>query len=125
MRRPARPRSAVGRDTGFVPLRGVSMRWWLALAFALIALLTAVAVAEVFTERAEDAFRSRAEELATGNSVAAASEIGRARRRGRLQAAVGDLARTRRLALFVFAQDRTLLTPGRSRGIEFGSGDLP
>jgi signal transduction histidine kinase len=100
------------------------MRWWLALAFALIALLTAVAVAEVFTERAEDAFRSRAEELATGNSVAAASEIGRARRRGRLQAAVGDLARTRRLALFVFAQDRTLLTPGRSRGIEFGSVDL-
>jgi signal transduction histidine kinase/HAMP domain-containing protein len=100
------------------------MRWWLALAFALIASLTAVAVAEVFTERAEDAFRSRAEELSTGTSVAAASEVARALRQDRLQAAVEEVAQRRRLALFVFAEDGTLLTPTRSRAVSFGSAGL-
>jgi signal transduction histidine kinase/HAMP domain-containing protein len=100
------------------------MRWWLALAFALIASLTAVAVAEVFTERAEDAFRSRAEELTTGNGVAAASEVGRALRQDRLKAAVDEIAQRRRLALFVFADNGTLLTPARSRTVSFGSASL-
>jgi signal transduction histidine kinase/HAMP domain-containing protein len=100
------------------------MRWWLALAFALIASLTAVAVATVFTERSEDAFRNRAEELATGNSVAAASEIGRALDEGRLRTVIGQLAERRRLALFVFADERTPLTPARSRAVVFGSLDL-
>ena len=105
-------------------LRGVSMRWWLALAFALIASLTAVAVAEVFTERAEDAFRSRAEELTTGNSVAAASEVARGLRQDKLDAAVNDVAQRRRLALFVFAENGTLLTSTRSRAVSFGSAGL-
>lgn len=100
------------------------MRWWLALAFALIASLTALAVAQVFTGRAENAFRGRAEEFTTGGTVAAASEIGRALRRGRLGPAVADVARRRRLALFVFAEDGTLRTPARSRTVEFGSVDL-
>jgi signal transduction histidine kinase/HAMP domain-containing protein len=100
------------------------MRWWLALAFALIASLTAVAVAMVFTERAEDAFRSRAEELTTGNSVAAASDVARALRQDRLDSAVEEVAQRRRLALFVFAEDRTLLTPTRSRAVSFGSPGL-
>lgn len=100
------------------------MRWWLALAFALIALLTAVAVTELATERAEDAFRGRAEELTAGNSVAAASEVGRALRQGRLRPAVEEVAERRRLALFVFAEDGTLLTPPRSRAVAFGSSGL-
>ena len=100
------------------------MRWWLALAFALIASLTAVAVAEVFTERSEDAFRGRAEELTTGSVVAAASTIGRIEDEARLDPVVEELAQRRRLALFVFAEDGVLLTPARSRGVEFGSMDL-
>ena len=100
------------------------MRWWLALAFALIASLTAVAVAEVFTERAEEAFRSRAEELTTGNSVAAASEVGRALRQDKLATAVDEVAQRRRLALFVFAGDGTPLTPTRSRAVSFSSTGL-
>jgi two-component system sensor histidine kinase VicK len=100
------------------------MRWWLALAFALIASLTAVAVATVFTERSEDAFRARAEELTAGSVLAAANTIGPIQSRVRLDRVVADEAQRRRLALFVFAQDGVLLTPGRSRAVEFGSIDL-
>lgn len=100
------------------------MRWWLALAFALIASLTAVAVAKVFTERSEDAFRGRAEELTTGSGVAAASVIVRVENRRRLDGIVEEEAQRRRLALFVFTGDGTLLTRAQSRGVEFGSIDL-
>jgi two-component system, OmpR family, sensor histidine kinase ResE len=100
------------------------MRWWLAVAFALVASLTAVVVAKVFTERAENAFRGRAEEFTTGATVGAASEIGRALEQEDLGRRVAEVADLRRLALFVFADDGTLLTPARSRGVEFGSLDL-
>ena len=52
-----------------------SMRWWLALVFAGIAALTAVAVAQVFTARSESAIRERAQELVAGAAVAAAAQI--------------------------------------------------
>jgi hypothetical protein len=100
------------------------MRWWLALAFALIASLTALVVAKVFSERAEGAFRGRAEEFTTGAAVAAASEIARAANEGNLEPVLGDVAERRRLALFVVGDDGRLLTPPRSRGVELGSVDL-
>jgi two-component system, OmpR family, sensor histidine kinase VicK len=96
------------------------MRWWLALAFALIASLTAVAVATVFTQRAENAFRDRAEELSTGTAVAVANQL-RDLDESQLRSAVQDLARRRRMALFVFDADGKRLTPSRSRGVTFGS----
>src|SRR3970282_674605 len=55
--------------------RVLSMRWWLALAFASIAALTAVVVAQVFNARSEDAIRVRARELAAGSAVIAAHAI--------------------------------------------------
>ncbi len=100
------------------------MRWWLALAFGLIAALTAVVGAAMATERAEDAFRSRAEELTAGNSVAAAGEIRRAIEQGRLEPALGELAARRRLTLFVFAGDGTLLGSAGARPLAFGGGNL-
>ena len=51
------------------------MRWWLALAFAGIAALTALAVAQVFTARSESAIHDRAQELVAGAAVAAAARI--------------------------------------------------
>lgn len=97
------------------------MRWWLALVFAAIAALTALAVAQVFTGRAEQAFRARAVELAVGNTVRAASEIARAPREvDVLQRRVDALARERRLALFVFDAHGRLLTTRRSRDVVFG-----
>ena len=99
------------------------MRWWLALAFALIASLTAIAVATVFTQRVENAFRDRAEEFTTGRAVAAATEIN-ALEESTLQEGVREEARRRRLALFLFDGDGRLVTPARSRGVRFDSLDL-
>lgn len=93
------------------------MRWWLTLAFALIAAITAIAVAEVFSQRSEDAFRSRAEELAIGKSVRAASEIGPLLEREGADLAVARIANQRGLALFAFDGDGEPLTSTQSRGL--------
>jgi signal transduction histidine kinase/HAMP domain-containing protein len=99
----------------------VSMRWWLALVFALIAALTAVAVAQLFVHRAEHAFRERVEQLAAGNAVGAASGVTRALRRGDLNRAVQLIAERRRLALFVFDHQGNLITAERSRRTSFAA----
>ena len=60
----------------------VSMRWWLALAFAAIAALTALSVAEVFNNRAERALREPGREPRRRPD-----ELGRAHALGRARAA--------------------------------------
>ena len=97
------------------------MRWWLALAFASIAALTAVAVAQVFNARSEDAIRARARELTAGSAVTAALEVTSASDRGDIQPAVDQLGESRQLALFVFDRQGSLLTPEQSRGINVAS----
>ena len=91
------------------------MRWWLAGAFAAIAALTAFAVSEVFSQRSEDAFRDRAQELAAGAAVRAAIAVTDASGGGALQTRIGTIADRSRLALFVFDDRGTLLTPPTSR----------
>ena len=55
--------------------RFVGMRWWLALAFAGVAALTAVAVVGLLSRDSEHAFRRYGLEFAVGNSVAAAEAV--------------------------------------------------
>lgn len=93
------------------------MRWWLALAFAGIAALTAISVSQVFASRSESAIRTRAQELAGGSTLAAAGQLSAAGSIPDLRSTAADAGRTRQLALFVFAADRSLLTPGRARGV--------
>jgi signal transduction histidine kinase len=102
----------------------VSMRWWLAVAFAVIAAVTAVAVAEVLTQRATRVLSDRAEEIATGSAVVSAREIAAAQERGDLPRTVQVLSAGRRLSLFVFDRDGNLLTEEGSRGVRFGSDPL-
>jgi signal transduction histidine kinase len=99
------------------------MRWWLALVFALIAATTAIVVAEVFTQRAESAFRSRAQELAAGTAVAAAADIARATPSASLSDVVASVSVSRKLALFAVDANGVLLTPRSSHGIAFA--DVP
>lgn len=96
------------------------MRWWLALAFAAIAATTAVVVSEIYTHRAESAFRSRAQELVVGSAVAAAQDIA-ADPRGALATAVSGTSAVRKLGLFVVDRDGRLLSPATSHGIAVGS----
>jgi two-component system sensor histidine kinase VicK len=93
------------------------MRWWLALAFAGIAILTALAVAQVFTTRSESAIRERAQELVAGAAVAAASQVATDASAEDVTATLARFGRTRELALFAFAPDGSLLTPERSQGV--------
>jgi two-component system sensor histidine kinase VicK len=100
------------------------MRWWLALAFAAIAAVTAVAVAEVLTQRATRVLSDRAEEIATGSSVAAAHEITVALEQNDLSRTIDVLAAGRRLSLFVFNREGHVVTPEGARGVRFGSDPL-
>ena len=96
----------------------ISMRWWLALAFAAVAALTALAVAEVFTQRAETSFRARAQELVAGTAVSAAEAVRPAFARHDVAATVAEQAAGRRVALFVFSAKRRLLSAEQSRGVQ-------
>ena len=58
------------------PRRFVSIRWWLPAAFALIAAVTALTVAQVFQSQSRSALRAKAEDLAAGSAVGAAARIG-------------------------------------------------
>jgi signal transduction histidine kinase/HAMP domain-containing protein len=97
------------------------MRWWLAGAFAVIAAITALAVAKVFSERSESAFRDRAQELAAGTAVRAAIAVTDASGGDALQSEIGPIADRTRLALFVFNHKGVLLTPPTSRGLHVDS----
>ena len=99
----------------------LSMRWWLAAAFAVIALLTAVVVAEVFTSRSDAAFRARARTLAAGSTFTAAVAVGDAAEQHRLAGSIGTLARRHGLSLFVIDARGNLMTPRRSRGVDIDS----
>jgi two-component system phosphate regulon sensor histidine kinase PhoR len=87
--------------------RFLGMRWWLGLAFAAVAGLTALAVVALFSARTAGALRAYAEEFAVGNAVAASEALAsldtddlRVIRRETIRLAAG-----RGIALFVFDRD--------------------
>jgi two-component system sensor histidine kinase VicK len=94
------------------------MRWWLALAFAGIAALTALAVAQVFTARSEAAIRERAQELVAGTAVAAAAELPQDATAEEVRRHIDEFAAARELALFAFGPDQSLVSTQRMRGID-------
>ena len=95
------------------------MRWWLAFAFAAIAAVTALAVAQVSRSQSEAALRTKAEELAAGSAVAAAAEIVSAAERSRpLDVAVATEARRRGVSLFVFDRSGRLVARLAGRSLD-------
>src|SRR3954462_9097156 len=106
------------RDTVRMPRFGLGMRWWLALAFAAIAALTSVAVAEVFRERSSKALRAHARDLAVGQAVSASDAISNAMKHDRLSRAMSTIADKRNLSLFVYdAEHGQLVTSPTSHRI--------
>ena len=101
----------------------VGIRWWLGAAFALIAAVTAAAVALVFSQRSAGEFRDRAEEVAAGRAVSAAIDVASADTSSPLGPQVAAIADRHRLALFAFDDRGRLLTSDRSRGIAFARID--
>ena len=63
--------------------RFTGIRWWLSLAFALVAAVSTALVVSQFSDRSQNAFRDRAQALALDSAVVAASEVRVADRNGR------------------------------------------
>lgn len=101
--------------------RLLSMRWWLPAAFALIAAVTALAVAQVFQAQTRTALRGKAEELAAGSAVGAAARIAEAPTLAEARDRVVDQARRRRVALFLFDANGALLSDDLSQGVRWAS----
>ncbi|MBA2297916.1 MAG: HAMP domain-containing protein, partial [Actinobacteria bacterium] len=99
----------------------LSMRWWLGLAFAVIAALTAVLVAQGITKQSEAAFRADAGARAIEASVAANVALQKAVERGNIDEALPTVAARRRLALFLFDGAGRPITPERVAQTELAS----
>jgi signal transduction histidine kinase len=95
----------------------VGMRWWLGLAFAGVAALTAVAVVALLSARSEQAFRRYGKEFAFGNSVAAAEALKGDTTRKEVARHAMRIADGQRLAIFVFDSSGRPLSNQRSFGI--------
>lgn len=80
----------------------LSMRWWLALIFAAITAVTAVAVAELLVWRAEQAFRERSVQSALRYVRASADAVTTTLDEHGPSPAVEEIARRRRLSVFLF-----------------------
>jgi len=101
--------------------RFLSIRWWMPLAFAVIAAVTALAVAQVFQTQSEAALRGRAQDLAAGSAVGAAAKIADAATLADARAITQEQARRRRVALFLFDEQGRLLSAPSSQGVSWSS----
>jgi two-component system phosphate regulon sensor histidine kinase PhoR len=97
----------------------LSMRWWLAAAFAVVAAVTAFGVVLELNSRSEDAFRRNAQSFALGLTVQTAEALKHAHSLPALQRAADDAAARRRLSVFVFDKKDRLLTSPTSNGVEW------
>src|SRR5579871_2343822 len=98
--------------------RFVGMRWWLGLAFAAVAALTAVAVVALLNRDSESAFRRFGKEFAVGNSVVVADTLSSDRSGAAVERQATELSESRRLALFVFDSRGKLLSGPRSFNVD-------
>ena len=96
------------------------MRWWLPLAFTLIAAGTAAGVGFLLDQGAQDAFRSRAHAVAVGDAVAAATA---AQRPGAGPAELNAISSKHDLSLFIVGYDGRLHSGATSLGVSYS--DVP
>jgi signal transduction histidine kinase len=99
----------------------LSIRWWLPLAFAAIAAVTALVVAQVFQSQSEAALRSRAQDLAAGSAVGAAAVIADETTVAGARRVALEQARRRRVALFLLDDRGRLLSSPSSQGVAWSS----
>jgi two-component system sensor histidine kinase VicK len=93
------------------------MRFWLPLAFAVIAAVTALIVSWIFSGRSENALRDRATELALANSKAARDSVATGIQRTTLGATLEHISSSRDMAIFYFNRKGELASSKVSHGI--------
>ncbi len=94
----------------------MGIRWWLGMAFALVAAVSTALVVSQFSTRSQNAFRDRAQELALDSAVVAARDIGVASRNGKLEQTLPEIARRQNLELHVFDPRGVEIASGTPRG---------
>jgi signal transduction histidine kinase len=98
------------------------MRWWLGLAFAAVAGLTALAVVALFSARTEGALRAYAEEFAVGNAVAASEALASldTENVATIERETGRIAADRGIALFVFDREGRRIATAEAPDVHWG-----
>lgn len=96
------------------------MRLWVALTFAVIGAVTALAVTSIFAARSEHALQGSAEDFAVGNTLSAADSIAGSIAQGtKARSAANALANRRRFAIWVFNERGKLISGRHSRRAQF------
>lgn len=93
----------------------MGIRWWLGMAFALVAAVSTALVVSQFSTQSQNAFRDRAQALALGSAVLAGHDITVAAGNGRLEQALPVIARRENLELHVFDAGGVELASGAPR----------
>ena len=89
--------------------RFIGIRWWLGVAFAVVAAVSTALVVSQFSTRSQNAFRDKAAELAHGSTTVAARRVTAAERNGTLPARIGRIAQQQNMELRVYDTDGKLL----------------
>ena len=95
--------------------RFIGVRWWLGVAFALVAAVSTALVVSQFSSQSQSAFRDRAQELALGSASVAAADVAGAARRGRAVACLRAVARRQDLELWLYDDHGALLGAAEPR----------
>ncbi len=95
------------------------MRWWLGLAFAGVAALTAIAVVALLSARSQQAFRRYGAEFALGNSVSAAEALKADSTKTGVALHAKSIAEHQHLAIFVFDRQGRRLSSSTSFGLNW------
>jgi signal transduction histidine kinase len=97
------------------------MRWWLGLAFAGVAAVTAIAVVALLSTRSEQAFRRYGKEFALGNSVSAAEAMKTDQTAAAVSRHAMVIAERQHLAIFVFDRNGKALSQPESFGLDWNA----
>src|SRR5262245_3146307 len=82
--------------------RFIGIRWWLGVAFAVVAAVSTALVVSQFSTRSQNAFRVKAAELANESTVVAARRVTDAERSGTLDQQIGRIAQQQNIELHVY-----------------------
>ncbi|HTZ06721.1 MAG TPA: ATP-binding protein [Gaiellaceae bacterium] len=96
--------------------RFIGVRWWLGAAFAVVAAVSTAIVVSQFSTRSENAFRSRAQQLAQDSALVAAAGAVNADGRGTLPARLRVLAERLGLDLFAYSPNGKIVAQAAARG---------
>ena len=96
--------------------RFMGIRWWLSVAFALVAAVSTALVVSQFSTQSQNAFLDRAQQLALESAVVAASEVNVADRNGQLADELPAIAQRQNLELHVFDRHGVERAQGTPRG---------